>query len=252
MTPTKRETSALSNLTPKWRKLPACETRSFQLAKPEPSSLRNPYVQLAMSGKQDAYPTIETSRVWQREQRFDFHDRIIVGEGVNRLDQHRSLARLDVDVAERTERHPAAGIKGVQQAFGGLFRKLLLHHEEHVGRDRFQLEMGSIADTGMEIGLVGPAALERVADQAAFGGQGLMGAGRDFTDGHRRFAGRVPGDHVPAIGNIDLRVIRTSLNAAGAMNPVQLGVERPAENVKRKFGDFGANREHWRNSGIDE
>ena len=54
----------------------------------------------------------------------------------------------------------------------------------------------------------------------------------------------VPSDDVTAICDINAGFVKRSLDFPGLVNRVQLRMKLPTECVKRKFGDFGANRKH--------
>ena len=168
---------------------------------------------------------------------------------MNRLNEHRALTRFDVHVAKRAQRHPSAGIKRMEQPLGGLLAELLLDHEKHVRRHRLELKMSPISDTKTTIGFFGATAFQRLSDQTTLGRQRLMCTRSDFANRHGGLAGTVPSDHVPAIRDVHLSVVRASLDSACPMDRVQLRVERTAKDVEGKFGDFGANREHRLNSG---
>ena len=149
---------------------------------------------------------------------------------MNRLNEHRAAASFDADVAECTQGHAAAGVKHVQQTFGGPVPELVLDHPEQVRLNRLELEMSSIADSTSALGPFGAATLERLGHQASTFGKRLMGAGRDFADRHSTC---VPSDDMTAICDINLGLIITSLNLSRFVNRIKLRMERTTENVKR-------------------
>jgi hypothetical protein len=87
------------------------------------------------------------------------------------------------------------------------------------------LKVRSVSDSKVKVGFFGAAAFERTGDQTSLGGQGLMRACGDLANRYRSLAGRVPSDHMTAIGDIHLSMIRRPLDAARTMHPVQLRVE---------------------------
>ena len=68
-----------------------------------------------------------------------------------------------------------------------------------------------------------------------------MGTGGDFA---YRCAAGVPCNHVTTVGDINSSLVVTAFDFPCLVNRVQLGMERPAEGMKRKFRNFGANRKH--------
>jgi len=57
---------------------------------------------------------------------------------------------------------------------------------------------------------------------------------------------RFPGDDVTTVGDIHLGLVIGSFDAPTLVNRIQLGMQRPAEHMKRQFSDFGTNRKHSR------
>jgi len=195
---------------------------------------------------------------------------------MDRLHQHRAPSGLDVDIAQRPHRHPAARIEPVQQPFGGAFTELLTDHPKELRIHRFQLEVGPVADAAAASHVLRPTSFERLANQGTPGRQRLMDAGGDFTQRDRIGTVRsrirdkrgivfsvcptarlgfpqvigmgVERDNVAAIGNFNLGVVRFPLNRTTLVHVDEFGVQRAAEQMKRQFGDFGANREHWSES----
>ena len=89
--------------------------------------------------------------------------------------------------------------------------------------------MRSIADAATALGTLGTASFQRLGQQATAFWKRLMGAGRDLA--YRPTAGN-PGDHVPAVGNVDPGLILTTFDSTSLMDRVQFRVQRPTEDVK--------------------
>jgi len=70
-------------------------------------------------------------------QRLALHDRVVVGERVEGLYEQAAVARFDVDIAERAQRHAAAGVEAVQHALPlAVVTQLLLEGPKDLGLDR--------------------------------------------------------------------------------------------------------------------
>ena len=103
--------------------------------------------------------------------------------------------------------------------------------------------MRAVADAAATFRPLGPASLQWFGQQATAFGKRLMGAGGNFTDDH---AAGGPGDHVTAVGDIDLCFVVASFNPPTLVDRIELGMQRTAEHVKRQFGNFGTDRKHNR------
>ena len=171
----------------------------------------------------------------QHEQRFNFDDRIVVGESVNCLNAHRLLTRFDIDVADSTECHASARVKVVQQAFGRLLAQLLLNHPEQVGVHWLELEMSPVLDAAVALCFFCSAALQWLCQQAASLGKRLECTCGDFAnrDATRVVGTACPGNHMTAVGDVDGSLVVTTLDSSCSMDRVQFGVQRPTEHVER-------------------
>ena len=141
---------------------------------------------------------------------------------MDRLNKHRFRASLDIDVAQGAKSHSPAGVKVVQESFGGTIAKLLLDHPEQVGFDRFKLKVGAVADTATALRALRTASLQRFGEQAATLGQRLVRAGGDLTNGH---AARVPGHNMSTIGDVDLSGVVGALDSPALVDGVKLGMQ---------------------------
>src|SRR5437016_5199575 len=76
------------------------------------------------------------------EQTLALHDRQIVGKGMKRLHQQAAIAGFDVDVAQGSQRHPAAGVEMMQHPLSGAVkRQFLLKRPKYLGLDRLKLKV---------------------------------------------------------------------------------------------------------------
>ncbi len=149
---------------------------------------------------------------------------------MDRLHEHGSKSSLDIDIADRSQRHAATGVKRVHQAFGWTLTKLLLDHPKQFRLDGFQLKMGTVGNSAAAIGSFCTTALERFGQEATFSRKRLLGTGRDFAQSH---SVRVPSDDMSTVGDVDPSLVLRPINHSRLMDGVKLGVERSAENVKR-------------------
>ena len=82
--------------------------------------------------------------------------------------------------------------------------------------------MRFIADAAAAVGTFGTASFQRLGQQATSLGKRLMSTGRYLANRH---AASYPGDHVPAIGDINLGFILVAFNTPALVNRVQLGMQ---------------------------
>ncbi len=176
------------------------------------------------------------------EQRLRLHNRVVVGKRVESLHQQAAVPRLDIDIAQRPQGHPAAGIEAVQHPLPlAVVSQLVLEGPKDLGFDRFELEIHLIAGTAAAFHPVAAFPLQLPADQPAFLGQRVMGRRGDLR---QRLAGVSPGDHVAGAGDVDGRLVVASLDRASAVDLEQLGVQSPSKQLKDQLGDFGSNGQH--------
>ncbi len=75
------------------------------------------------------------------EYRLAFNDCVVVGEGVERLNEELAIARFHVNVAQCAQRHSAARVEPVEHALSlGVGDEFLLEGPKHFRIDRFKLE----------------------------------------------------------------------------------------------------------------
>lgn len=80
---------------------------------------------------------------------------MVVGEGMERLNQHLILSLLDVKIADSSVSDPAARVESLKQflvALGSL--KLGLNHPEHIWGYRFSLAFSGVTHDGVAINLL--------------------------------------------------------------------------------------------------
>lgn len=86
------------------------------------------------------------------EQRLALDNGTVVREGVERLHEERLVAAFDVDITDRAETHPPAGIELVEQPLvDAVEGQFLLEGPEDFGVDRFKLKV----DLVLNLALVG-------------------------------------------------------------------------------------------------
>jgi hypothetical protein len=149
---------------------------------------------------------------------------------MNGLNQHRSAARLDIDIAKSPKRHSAAGVKRMQQSFGRPFSQLLLNHKKEVRFNRLELKMSAIANAATTLGTFGAASLQLFRQQTSTLGQRLMSTGGHLAKDN---TASVPGDHVTTVGDVNLCMVITSFDSSALVERVEFGMERSTEDVKR-------------------
>ena len=139
------------------------------------------------------------------------------------LHEQAAIARFDVDVAQRAQGHPAAGIEAVQHALPlAVVGQFMLERPEHFRFDRFELEIHLVAGAAAAFHPVASLALELAADQPPLLRQRMMGRGGDFR---QRLALIPPGDDVAGTGDVDRRLVIATFDRAGAIDLKQLGMQ---------------------------
>lgn len=84
------------------------------------------------------------------------------------LHEQRFLARFDVDIADRPERDPAAGIEVLDKiVFLLLAAQLFLHHPKYFRADLFELIFGCVTDTLGRVDDLRVLAVQAIAEKLA-------------------------------------------------------------------------------------
>src|SRR5437016_2080280 len=105
------------------------------------------------------------SNLRQLENRLALHDRAVVGEGVEGLDEKAAAAGFGVNVAHGAERDAAAGIERMHQALPlAVARELFVECPKHFRRDRLELKIRVIDVAAAALDAIASLPLEAIGE----------------------------------------------------------------------------------------
>lgn len=164
---------------------------------------------------------------------------VIVGEGMQALNENTALSFFDQDVAQRSPRHPAARIKKLAKAvgFGGL-TQLFMDCPKEIGPDAFDFESRAVGHVMTNLNDLEISGKEGLRMQLTSLGQQLSGGAHDFRNGHRTAA---EGDDMSIASDIQTHLILRPIDHSLLVDLEKLGMHRPSKDIQGMLGNLWSN-----------